>query len=172
MRRSAGSHVQIDTRSLRIFDGLMLELLSWPDAADRLWVGPLRTRILPFRSRMGSGFSAQLGLSFLKGAKHDDLVRCADELLPGKARYTLKNIVSGTNDAAMIRARIEDFIKAEGDLASSGGAFDGLRHDLSFEAKVCLNSRAAELRKSSGQPGRRFGGVTGIVTPPQDHGRE
>jgi hypothetical protein len=120
---------------------------------------------------MGSGFSAQLGLSVLKGAKHDDFEPRTDKLLPGKARYTLKNIVSGTNDAAMIRARIEDFIKAEVNLACSGGAFDGLRHDLSFEAKVCLNSRVAELRKSSSRPGRRFGGVTGIVTPPQDHGR-
>jgi hypothetical protein len=107
----------------------------------------------------------------LKGAKHDDLVRRTDKLLPGKARHTLKNIVAGTNDAAMVRARIEDLIKAEVNLACSGGAFDGLRHDLSFEAKVCLKSRAAELRKSSSQPDRRFGGATGIVTPPQDHGR-
>ncbi len=108
----------------------------------------------------------------MKVAKHDDLVWRTDKLLPGKARYALKNIVAGTNDAAMVRARIEDLIKAEVNLACSGGAFDGLRHDLSFEAKVCLNSRAAELRKSSSHPSLGIGGVTGIVTPPQDHGRE
>lgn len=61
----------------------------------------------------------------------------------GRSSIHAKNIVAGSNDAAMIRARIEDLIKAEVNLACGGGAFDGLRHEPSCEVKVSLNSRAA-----------------------------